>query len=292
MTDTDTRFDSLAAIVGVENLLLGEAVRPFATDVYRELEMPSAVVRPTSVAALQAVIAQAGALNLNVAVRGGGASYTDGYLARDAKTVLIDMGGLDKIVEINEVDNYVTVEAGCTWATLRTKLAERDLRTPFWGPFSGLVATVGGSVSQNSISHGSGAYGISAQSVQAMDVVLADGSIMRTGSSARGGKPFARHFGPDLSGLFTGDCGAFGVKARITLPLLRRRPSHRNVSFAFPTFEAMHEAMRLVALERLEDSHFAIDAALSQGQIARQDRAGGSLAMARQILRSSPSFTA
>lgn len=54
----------------------------------------------------------------------------------------------------------------------------------------------------------------------------------------------------------------------------------------------MHGSMRRIAIERIEDSHFALDAALSQGQIARQDRAGTSVAMALSILRSSPSLGA
>jgi len=81
-----------------------------------------------------------------MSVRGGGASYTDGYLPRDDGQVLLDLSQLNRIVEINEQDAYVTVEAGVTWEALKRALDERDLRTPFWGPFSGLLATVGGSV--------------------------------------------------------------------------------------------------------------------------------------------------
>ena len=81
----------------------------------------------------------------------------------DAEVVI----GLDQI-EVDVPNAVVTVGPGVTWAALRTKLMEVGLRTPFWGPFSGLVATVGGSVSQNAISHGSGQYGPSAPSVLGM----------------------------------------------------------------------------------------------------------------------------
>jgi glycolate oxidase len=56
-----------------------------------------------------------------------------------------------------------------------------------------------------------------------------------------------------------------GVKVRITLPLLRRKPAFQCASFAFAGFAELTEAMRLAALERLEDEHFAVDAALTQG---------------------------
>jgi len=282
----------LQAVVGAANVVTGDAMLPLATDVYRQGALPIAVVRPQSVEQVQAVARLAAAHRLKLSVRGGGASYTDGYIARDAGQLLIDMGALNRIVAIDEANGHVTVEAGVTWAALRDALAAKDLRTPFWGPFSGLAATVGGSMSQNSISHGSGAYGISADSALSFDIVTADSALLRTGTAAAGAMPFMRHFGPDLTGLFTGDCGTLGIKARITLPVLRRRPAHRPISFAFPDFASMHESMRRIALERIEDTHFALDAALSQGQIARQDRTGAALDMALSIVKSSPSLAA
>lgn len=282
--------EELAALLEQDQILTGDSAEALYTDVYRALEAPVAVVQPRTVDELQAVVRCCHEQGTAISIRGGGASYTDGYLPRDSGQLLLDLSQLNRIVKINEQDAYVTVEAGVTWETLKRELDERDLRTPFWGPFSGLLATVGGSVSQNTISHGSGAHGISAQSVQSLDVVLADGSLLQTGSASTGDSPFLRYAGPDLTGLFTGDCGALGIKARVTLPLLRRRAAHRTVSFAFPDFDAMHESMRRIALERLEDTHCALDGALSRGQIARQESAGNTLRVAMSILTTSPSW--
>ena len=293
MTAQADCLSRLAALVDQDGLLTSpDSIAYYATDVYRAQTMPAAVVRPASVEVLQAAVKAMADANQPFTVRGGGASYTDGYNAVSAGHVVLDLSRLDRIAGFDEFNGCVTVEAGVTWAALNEFLAQRGWRTPFVGPFSGLVATVGGSMSQNSLSHGSGAWGISAESAQGFDLVLADGSLLRTGSGAAGLKPFARHFGPDFTGLFTGDCGALAIKARITLPMIRSRPAHRVASFAFAEFAQMHESMRRIAQERIEDSHFALDAALSQGQIARQDRAGGSLSMALQIVRSSPSTLA
>jgi D-lactate dehydrogenase (cytochrome) len=285
-------LEQLEATVGAANCLRGAAAEALYTDVYRSLATPLAVIRPASVEQVQAAVRIAASHGRRLTVRGGGASYTDGYLAQDEAALILDLSGLDRVVEINEEDCYVTVEPGVTWAALAEALAGRGWRTPFRGPFSGLHATVGGSMSQNAISHGSGSYGISAESALSFDVITAAGELLRTGSAAAGSEPFARHFGPDLTGLFTGDCGALGIKVRITLPLLRARPAHRVASFAFAEFSAMHEAMRRIARERLEESQFALDQALSQGQIARQDNAGESLRLAWSIFRSSPSAAA
>jgi FAD/FMN-containing dehydrogenase len=279
----------LQEIVGAENLLTGEAVAPCANDVYRSLETPLAVVRPTTVEALQALVRETVEAGVAIVPRGGGASYTDGYLPVRADSILIDTGGLNRIVEINETDAFVTVEAGVTWAALKTALDAKGLRTPFFGPFSGIAATVGGSMSQNAISHGSGAHGSSAESAVSLDVVIANGELIRTGSAARGAQPFARWYGPDLCGLFLGDCGVLGVKARITLPLLRAKPAFQAGSFAFPDLPSLARAMREAGLEGLDDEHFAIDAPLAQGQIARQDSAAV-VQMALSVLKTSPSL--
>jgi FAD/FMN-containing dehydrogenase len=287
----DPLLARLTSIVGAEGVLTGAAALPYITDIYRRRATPLAVVRPPDVATLSAAVAAATAAGAAIFPRGGGASYSDGYLPTRAQAVVVDLGRLDRIVEINAADAYVTVEAGVTWAALKAALDPLGLRTPFFGPFSGLAATVGGSVSQNSLSHGSGAHGISAQSVLGLEVVIASGEVIRTGAAALGAAPFARFCGPDLAGLFTGDCGALGIKARITLPLLRRKPAFGCASFAFATLADLAGAMRAAAMEGLDDEHFAIDEALSQGQIARQD-AGAVFAMARSVLAAAPSLLA
>ena len=100
----------------------------------------------------------------------------------------------------------VTVEAGCTWAQLYDVLRPMGLRTPLWGTLSGLKATIGGGMSQNGLFWGA-AHGTIATSAIRFEVVLADGRVVRTGSD------FLRPFGPDLTGLFAADSGAFGIKA-------------------------------------------------------------------------------
>jgi D-lactate dehydrogenase (cytochrome) len=273
----------LADVLGPDGLILGAAAAPFYTDVLRARETPLAILRPASVEALRQATKMAAAACIAIFPRGGGASYTDAFLPTVARSIIMDTGRLDRIIEINETDATVTVEAGVTWAKLKAALDPLGLRTPFFGPFSGLAATIGGSMSQHTISHGSGAHGISAQSVISMEIVLASGDLLRT--TAGNAHPFTRYYGPDLTGLFTGDCGAFGIKARITLPLFAAKLYFDALSFAFSDFSGLSEALRQLARERLDDEHFALDAALSRGQIARQDM-GSVLHAARSVLTS------
>ncbi len=254
----------------------------YANDVYRTGGLPLAVVRPGDVAGLQDAVRLCAKNRCAIVPRGGGASYTDGYIRRAGGHVLFDLTALDTI-EIDEANAVVTVGAGVTWSNLKAALDARNLRTPFWGPFSGIAATVGGSMSQHTVSHGSAAHGLSAQSILSMDVVLASGELIST-SAASG----LRHFGPDLAGLFTGDCGAFGIKARLRLPLIALRPHFESLSFAFDDFAAYHAGARAAQMARIEDSQFGLDLALSQGQIGRQEGFGARLAIAAQVLRQAP----
>lgn len=259
-----------------------------AMDVYRAKAVPRGVVRPHSVAELRELVMSAADAGLAIVVRGGGVSYTDGYLPERADSLLIDTGALDRIVTLNEQDMLVTVEPGITWQALDSALAAHGLKVPFVGTFSGAAASVGGTISQNANGHGSNAAGISADSVVALEVLTPSGEFVRTGTTgAQARSGFYRNYGPDLAGLFTGDAGTLGIKTAITLKLLRRKPAFETASFAFPDFAALHACMARLASERIEDKSFGLDLALSQGQIARQD-SGSMLAVAGSVWRSSP----
>jgi FAD/FMN-containing dehydrogenase len=282
-----TLLDALRTLIGDRYVLTDAGRAAYATDIFHHREMPAAVVSPASVGELQAVVRLAVAAGFSVVPRGGGASYTDGYLPTEPNSLLLDLARLDRIVEINEEDAYVTVEAGATWAQLAQVLAGRGLRTAFRGPFSGSVATVGGTMAQHAISHGTGAYGVSGASVLSLDVVLANGDVLRTGSALAGSGPFCRHYGPDFTGLFLGDCGAFGVKARITMGLLPVARHYVAASFGFARFEDMHAGMRSAAREAVDDTHFALDAAMIRGQLRRPLGLAAVLRSALGIARSS-----
>src|SRR5690606_9073548 len=113
-----------------------------------------------------------------VSTRGGAMSYTRGHVPVRPDTVIIDATGLDRILEVNTVDRYVTVEPGVTWAQLRAALRGTGFRTPYIGTLSGNFATVGGGLSQNATGMGRVTL---ADHVMGLEVVLGDGRILRTG---------------------------------------------------------------------------------------------------------------
>lgn len=243
----------------------------YSTDISGEGEiLPLCVLRPIAIDQLCQAITIAGGLGLPLIPRGAGMSYTKGYVPESKNTVMIDMGQLTEIEDINETDMVVTVQAGCTWSALYEALKERGLRTPFFGPLSGSVSTVGGAASNNSMFYGSGAHGAMADNVIGLDVILADGSLLETGASAaEGRKPFTRHFGPDLTGLFLGDCGALGIKARITMPLIAMPAAEEHLSFSFDTIEEITDAHTALARENVVAEQWGIDPVGNQNLAAQ-----------------------
>jgi len=237
----DLPIEALVALLGAENVIEDPAELAFySTDVYRRADFDAAlVIRPATVEALAEAVRLCTASGATVIPRGGGLSYTSGFLPARAGSVIIDMQRLDRIVEINPTDMYVHVECGASWKSLYEALKPLGLRTPYFGPMSGYRSTVGGALSQGSIFLGSTQFGTTAESVLGLDVVLADGSVVTTGSG--GGEqsgPFFRNYGPDLTGLFLHDAGAFGFKARATLRLMRDPAHSAFISFTFGSYGA------------------------------------------------------
>ncbi|MDT7836959.1 FAD-binding oxidoreductase [Aquabacterium sp. OR-4] len=267
----------LRAIVGDAHVHLDDALRAlFSTDIGdRGTGKVSLVVAPGSVDELSRVVAASTAAGYAIAPRGAGLSYTAGYVPGAAHTVALDMRRMNQVLAINEQDMTVTVQAGCSWAQLLAALAPLGLRTPFWGPMSGMASTIGGGLSQLNAMLGAGQHGTSSESVVALTVVLADGRVLRTGArGADGQSPFYRHFGPDLAGLFCGDCGALGVKAEVTLRLMRMPAHEGSVAFSFKTGAALMAAMAEMARAGLAAETCAFDPGLTRVRMRRESMAG------------------
>jgi FAD/FMN-containing dehydrogenase len=259
----DLPIDDLVALLGDDNVLSDTPDLTFySTDVYRRADVDATVViRPGSIEELSSALRLCTDRGLTVIPRGGGLSYTAGFLPVRPDSVLVDMRRLDQIVEINKEDMYVTVECGATWKTLYEALQPLGLRTPYFGPMSGAMSTVGGALSQGSIFLGSTQYGSTAETVLSLDVVMADGSVLQTGSAGgtQGAGPFFRNYGPDLAGLFLHDAGAFGFKARATLRLIKAPEYSGFASFTFGSYQDLLAAMSEIGRRGLAAECYGAD---------------------------------
>lgn len=265
---TPSGVDTTAAVTTALAEALGKKVKVdaetrdyYANDIFWQPGVrPIAVAFPETEEEAATAIRIATSHGVAIVPRGGGMSYTKGYLPAVESAIVIDSRGLNRVLEVNADDLYVTVEAGCTWAKLNEALEGTGLRTGYWGPLSGVNATVGGALSQNSAFFGSTLNATVAESVIGLSVILADGRVVTTGSGGRrGAKPFTREGGPDLTGLFLGDTGALGFKTAATLRLWRKPEAVGYLSFGFKTMTDMAEAQVALARERLVSEGFGID---------------------------------
>ena len=199
-------LDELATIVGEGDLLLDPvSCAAAAADIFvwPDAVAAQAVIRPGSTEQMSHVMQALAKSDVAVVPRGAGLSYTAGVVPATA-AVVVDCLRL-KQIQVFAQDMYAIVGAGTTWLELYEALKPLGLRAAQISPISGSHSTIGGAASQNlpgGLEHFIG-----------LKVVLADGTVVTTGSAAKSGaNAFARYAGPDLTGLFLGDCGAFGIK--------------------------------------------------------------------------------
>ncbi|HET7671018.1 MAG TPA: FAD-binding oxidoreductase [Burkholderiales bacterium] len=255
--------ESLAAAVGQDNVLADEAACRYASSdifVWPDAVVAELVVRPASTAETAAAVSLLS--QENIVPRGAGLSYTAGVVPQ-APAVVVDTARMQAI-DIHADDLYAVVGAGCTWEKLAAALKPHGLQAVQRSPISGSHSTVGGLASQNLPGGMDGVIGLT--------VVLADGTVARTGSAARAdASAFQRYSGPDLTGLFLGDCGAFGIKTEVVLRLAPE-PVAAFASFGFNDGEALVGTIAELMRRGLVSRAFAMDAA--KGAAASRVEAG------------------
>lgn len=154
--------------------------------------------------------------------------------------VLLDLTGLGGLGEVDESSGVVEVLAGTFGPDLERELNERHSLTIGHFPQSFDIATVGGWVACRGAGQYSTRYGKIEEMVVGLEVVLADGRVIRTG-----GAPAAA-VGPDLNQLFLGSEGTLGVITRVWLRAHPLAPSERRAAYRFDHVSVGFEACRRI----------------------------------------------
>ena len=255
----------------------------YGTDLsLHDVALADFVVQPATTEEVAAVVRLANEHITPLYPRGGGLSYTLGYTPTSSGGILLDTSRMNAVTEIDVEAMSITAQAGCTWQELHATLSERGLRMAFWGPLSGEGSTLGGCVSNNVVWYGSAKYGTVGDTLLGLEVVTPTGDVIRTGSGAHvdGWRHF-RYYGPDLTGMFVGDCGAFGIKTEASLELIPEPYGHESMSFDFPSLGDLLAAAAEIARSRLASEVFYLSSKRLDGLI----RAGyGFLSGATEVL--------
>lgn len=200
---------------------------------------PRGVVVAHDVAEVQQTLAFASAHGIPVVTRGAGSGLTGAASAGDGAIVL-DLSRLDRILGIDPVDGVARVQPGVITADLDRAAAAHGL---LYAPDPGSVesSTIGGNIATNAGGLRGAKYGVTRDAVLGLDVVLADGRLVRLGRETLKGV-----VGLDLTGLIVGSEGTLGVVVGATLRLLPR-PTRVATAAAYFT-DAASAAVAAVAL--------------------------------------------
>ncbi|GAA3513143.1 FAD-linked oxidase C-terminal domain-containing protein [Aeromicrobium panaciterrae] len=188
---------------------------------------PLAVVRPTSVDEVQDVMRWATTTRTPVVPRGAGSGLAGGATAADG-AVILDLQALDRIIDIDPLDETATVEPGVITSHLDRTAREHGL---FYAPdpASADLSTLGGNIATNAGGMRCIKYGVTADAVLGLDIVLSDGRLLHTGGATLKGVT-----GYDLTSLFVGSEGTLGV---VVGARLRLRPVPSTVATATAAFD-------------------------------------------------------
>ena len=183
-----------------------------------------------------------------VVPRGGGTGLAGGAAAVDG-CVILSLARMNSIVELDPADELAVAEAGVINADLDRAAAVHGLMYPP-DPSSFEISTIGGNLATNAGGLRCVKYGVTRDAVLGLEVVLADGRVLRTGRRTIKGVA-----GYDLTSLFVGSEGTLGVITSATLRL-RPRPAMPPVTLAasFPSFSAAARAVTAITAARLQPS--------------------------------------
>ncbi|MBW2044816.1 MAG: FAD-binding protein [Deltaproteobacteria bacterium] len=174
--------------------------------------VPDAVIFPKTTEQVSAIMKLAHRDKIPVTARGSGTSTTGAVLPVRGG-LLMDLHLMNNILEINKKDFYARVEPGVICMQLNSILAKEGLVFPP-NPGSEVVATIGGMVSTNSSGHRAVKYGTTKDYIKGLKVVLADGTIIHTGTITP-----KTSLGYDLTRLFCAAEGTLGIITEIIVKL-------------------------------------------------------------------------
>lgn len=208
---------------------------------------PLAVVLPSDVEGVQATVRACAEAKVPIVPRGAGSGLSGAANAIDGCVVLV-MTKFDRILEIDTANRLAVVQPGVVNLDFRNAVEKHGLFYPP-DPASYDWCTIGGNLSTNSGGMCCVKYGVTTDAVLGLEVVLADGSVLRTGRRTVKGVA-----GYDLAKLFVGSEGTLGVITEATVALRPLPQAPGTLVAGFDRTEAAGEAVSRVVREGLVPS--------------------------------------
>jgi glycolate oxidase len=213
--------------------------------VHFEPGLPLAVALPSSTAEVADIIRLASRHRVPIVPRGAGSGLSGGAAGIEG-ALTVAMTGMHAILEIDTENLVAVVQPGVVNADLKAAVAKQGLFYPP-DPASYEFCTIGGNIGTNAGGLCCVKYGVTRDAVLALEVVLADGRVIRTGG--RNVKDVA---GYSLTQLFVGSQGTLGIVTEATLRLRPAPPPKQTMLAFFPTLDAAGRAVAAMTKAGLE----------------------------------------
>ena len=221
--------DELRKLLGAEAVASdAETLAAHSGDKWFAAEAPEVVVFARSTADVSKLLTFASQKKTPVTARGAGYGYVGGCVPV-RKGIALSLMRMNRIKEISFADAVAIVEPGVITADLKAAARMQKLFYPP-DPASMKDCSIGGNIATNAGGPRCLKYGVTRNYVIGLEVVLANGEVLRTG-----GRVHKNKTGFDLIGLFVGSEGLLGVVTEITLRLLPLPPARATLSAAFET---------------------------------------------------------
>jgi glycolate oxidase len=212
-----------------------------------DFAVPLAVARPRTTGEVAALVAVAARHGLPVVPQGARTGLAGGANAL-VGALVISLTRMDRIIEIDPANRTATVEAGVVNSALRRAAASHGLAYPP-DPGSWESSTIGGNVATNAGGMCCVKYGVTAEYVLGLTVVLADGEVLRCGRRTAKGVA-----GYDLVRLFVGSEGTLGIITEVTVRLRPAAGSALTLVAEFPSVPAAGAAVAAITAAGLTPS--------------------------------------
>ena len=196
------------------------------------------ICRPTTTKHISDIVALCSTNSVPVTVSGG-RSGVCGAAVPLFGGIVIDMTSLAGVISVDEISGLVEVLPGTFGPDLEDVLRENYRLSVGHFPQSFDISTVGGWIGSRGAGQFSTRYGKIDDMVAGLEVVLADGSVILTGTEPAGAA------GPNLSSLFIGSEGSFGIISKVWLRAHPIAPAERRAAYMFGSFADAVEAMRI-----------------------------------------------
>ncbi len=234
----------LEGIAGRQNVLTAtEDLICYGYDAQHVEHRPDAVVRPSDIDQVAAIVRLANEDGLPIVPRGSGTGLSGGSVAIEGG-VVIDLGRMNRILDIDKENLLATVEAGVITADLHSAVEAVGLMYPP-DPGSMKVSTIGGNVAENAGGLRAIKYGVTTDYVKRIEGVTPTGELFKAGAQT-----LKSVSGYDLVHLLCGSEGTLGIFTKIVVKLIPLPKSRRSM---------------LISFDRMEDAASAVSGIISAG---------------------------